>query len=501
LIQIADFSGKRFSKAVLVLFALALALPILSVTTYPVHAQGTFDVYVSAYDLTNATAATVDIQIFTVSQGNTPLTISGLDDYQSYAFTADATDNFGHSFIRWEVNGYYYLDTTLYVSYAFAYANIVAVYEGSAIPPPGTGNGNYTIRGLYSESSGVLIGNVTVTAYYDTPRAPEVFTVYSTYGYYNYSTSDVPEHFHFELGASDREYWPEPDEISGTINVFNDTLASYTVNFMDQVGVLNSNPYITFKEYVNGTLSTVEKRVVDSQKSIEASLVDGRKYALYIEGVDGSYSYGDLLMTGSLAVQLVIRGVDFPKETLLLQKYVHVYVTRNFGTGALDGVLTVNYEDTKLETLSVVIHVNYLNGTNVLSTTYLSNQSFSFSYSALDSESYQVNVTASTSEFGTINYKQVLVKEGGVSSPWSLSFMGNIAGLESAYFIPALLIIFVAGCFSELTSEVAAVLTCIVAIILAWMGWIPIGSGALVAALAFAVMGGIVTARRRMIFS
>ena len=64
--------------------------------------------------------------------------------------------------------------------------------------------------------------------------------------------------------------------------------------------------------------------------------------------------------------------------------------------------------------------------------------------------------------------------------------------------IPALLIIFVAGCFSELTSEVAAILTVIVAIVLTSLGWIDIGQGAIISALALAVMSGIIAAKRRM---
>jgi hypothetical protein len=58
--------------------------------------------------------------------------------------------------------------------------------------------------------------------------------------------------------------------------------------------------------------------------------------------------------------------------------------------------------------------------------------------------------------------------------------------------------LFAAGCFSALNAEVGAIMLVIVAIILTWMGWIPIPGGALVAGLFLAVLMGLVYSKRRV---
>lgn len=227
------------------------------------------------------------------------------------------------------------------------------------------------------------------------------------------------------------------------------------------------------------------------------SLLNGRTYQLVIGNQYYSYTYGNLLMTPVTSVQLVLRGVDFPKDSLLLYQYVHAYALRDYLNPI--GAITVSYEDTENQTTSVTIQIKYDNGTVADTQTFTGNQTFSYTWnSAVNATNYQVIVNVTHSAYGTFYFKQYLLGEyTKPTSPFSLDAFGTLPGIETAWFLPALLIIFVAACFSELTSEVACVLTALTAIFLAAIGFIPISTGALVTALALGVMAGVISVRRR----
>ncbi len=350
----------------------------------------------------------------------------------------------------------------------------------------------FTFYGVYDETTGLLTDqNCTVTVYFAEAQPNYEFT-------FNVSHYYVPpyqvRYFHFELGAYDREYWVEPDEYISAIYVFNDTLTGYTINFLDFCGALQTSPYVTAQFYINGTLMTMDKRKVDAQGSITISLVNTRKYVIKLSGSGTTYTWGDLLMTDQLTIQLVLKAILFPKETLLTYRYLRVYAFRELNTPT--GTITTYYEDTKAATTSVAIYINYKNGTNAFNITETAH-SFSLAWSnAANDTDYQIVAEISHELYGDMTWKQYLPR-GMSEAPWSLAFLGVSFPFESAYLLPALLIVFVAGCFSVLNAEVAAILTVITAIILTYMGWIPISTGSLVTAFAFAILMGLSYAKRR----
>lgn len=353
---------------------------------------------------------------------------------------------------------------------------------------------NYGFYGVFDETTGLqTTDGCTVYVYSTTSDVPNSqFTLNGTY-LYNSSGFTV-SHFMFDLGSHTREYWIANGETEANIYVFNDTLTDYVINFMDMSGLLDTSRFIEAKYYVNGSLFTVEKRMVDSQNSIAMSLVNGRIYQFYIQ--PNNYLYGDVLMTATTGVQLILRGVDFPKETLLEYRYVHAWAVRDFLNPI--GAITVSFEDVNEQTTSVLIEISY---NNTLAYNYTStDQRFSVSWlEAVNSTDYLVTVTITHSVMGELEYKYFLRGQNSLTeAPFSLAFLGSI-GIETAYFFPALLIVFVAACFSELTAEIASVLTVIIAVLLTVLGWIPIASSLLVSGMAFAILGGVVTVRRRII--
>jgi hypothetical protein len=357
---------------------------------------------------------------------------------------------------------------------------------------------------LNEDNTGVLLtGNVIVTPYVTSGAGDLPFSFTGTYIYnatapilyftYDWNNTATGITYH-------REYWIDSADntAGGTYNIFfsESPMPTYIISFMDQVGLLRTYPNIELQKNINGVYYTIDKRPVDSQNIVTMDLKNGDRYRVVFGNGATKTVYGDLTTTATTGIQLVIRGVDFPKETLLLYQYVHASAIRDFLNPT--GAITVSYEDLTNKTTSVTVTITS-NGTLVLTQAF-TNQTFSYTWTGVpNATSYEVTVAIVHQTFGSFNYKYYLLGEyQKASEPFSLSFLGSSMGISTAVLIPALLIIFVAGCFSEITAETAAVLTVIVAIILSALGWIEISQAAIITALALSVLAGIVTAKRRM---
>jgi hypothetical protein len=364
---------------------------------------------------------------------------------------------------------------------------------------------NYYLMGPLNEATAAwLPGNMTVTAHlWAGGIGAEPTVSINSSATYNLTTSYPVRYFSFdynETGVNQhREYWLDTSDTTNATyrGWFSpDTLNSYTISFLDYTGRLQDYPYVLTKAYVLGVLSTVEKRRVDVQNIVLNNLREGDSYSIVYSNGVSSFTYGDLTTTATSGIQLILRGVDFPKETLLLYQYVHASAIRDFLNPT--GAITVSYEDLTSQTTSVTVTIAS-NGTTVYSNVFIS-QLFSYTWNnAVNATNYEVTVSIVHATFGSFSYKYYLLGEyEKASDPFSLAFLGSTMGISTAVLIPALLIIFVSGCFSEITAETAAVLTVIVAIILSALGWIEISQAAIITALALSVLAGIVTAKRRL---
>lgn len=353
----------------------------------------------------------------------------------------------------------------------------------------------HVFHGLYDETTGLLTGAVDITIHY-TDHAPATFEVNGTFATYFEATV---EYVSFDLGSVTREYWISSDfSISDPLNIyiFNETLTTYTISFLDLAGVLDDYPFVEAQRRVNGTFHIVEKRKVDVENKIVMNLMNGVKYNLVIK--DGStYTFGDLLVTSTTSIQLTLKGIEFPKETLLTYKYVRIYGIRAWGASGT-GNITITYEDTLELTTSVKIDVNYKNGSNAYTHTETSD-SFSHVWSsALNNTDYAVVCTITHERYGSYEWKQYFARTFSTGPPWGLDFLGDSLPFATSIIIPMFLILFVAGCFSQINAEVGAFMSVVTALILTYMGWINIPAGYLITALCFAILMAIIYSKRRV---
>lgn len=407
----------------------------------------------------------------------------------NYTFVSEASlvySDVGYVFNNWIMNGSAYstdASITLNVTDATTLQANYTAYSA----------GLFHFYGPYNETSGLLIDeNVTVVAHY--LGAPNYEFAFNTSWVYppDYSVQ------YFEFVYSDnttRYYWIDPSELISSIYIFKaDDPSSYLINFLDYTGILQTYPYVTAQTYINGTLFTVEKCKADEQNNIILSLIPGSKYELTIGNEDTNYIYGDFLATGSTSVQLILRAVELPKETILIYKYLTFYAYRNFTSNTI----TFFYNDTKLDTTSLSLVIYDSDGLEAYSDTYTADTVTLAWTGGTNTTSYNIQVTVEHGDYGTVEWSQYLASQfGGSVAMFDFSFLGDWS-FDMTYLFPTILILFAACCFSALNAEVGAIIVSIIAILLTIIGWIPIPVGSLVAAFALSILMALVYNKRRV---
>jgi len=349
----------------------------------------------------------------------------------------------------------------------------------------------WAFTGPYDENTGYSYGSggVNVTAYFSDGNISETFLVdYS----YVFSHDSVPLYFYMNT-STPREYWLSPNETSFDFEIYDQSLTTYTIVFLDLAGALDDYPFVEAQRYVNGSLRSIEKKRVDEEQKITMALVSGAKYNLIIQ--DGaSYTFGDLLATSATTIQLTLKGIMFPKEVELVYRYIRIYGVRQWGLP--NGNITITYEDTLELTNSVNIYINYKNGTNAYNATETAD-SFSHTWSSANNlTDYAVLCTIDHARHGSYNWRQYFPQSFTSTAPWGLDFLGTFP-FDSSVIIPLFIIMAVAGVFSQVNAEASAFFAVVTAIILTMLNWIAIPAGALITAFCLAVLMAIVYSKRR----
>jgi len=353
--------------------------------------------------------------------------------------------------------------------------------------------GGYSFYGVFNETTGFPTGTTcNVTAHF-IGNLTDSFLVNGSYTYYPAST---PLFFVFELGTYDREWWVGELETS-TIYIFTEEpnlMLTYTVAFLDFGGVLDDYPIVEARRLINGTYHVVDKRQVDEEQKIIFNLMNGQKYQICLRN-GASHTFGDLQLTDTTSIQLILKAVDFPKDTLRVYRYVRIYAEREWGIP--NGNISITYQDTLELTNSVDIYINYRNGTNAYNATEVTDSFVHTWTSASNTTDYAVVCEIDHARYGVYEWRQWLPQNIGSTPPWGLEFLGNLP-FDSYVIIPSLIILIVAGVFSQINAEVGAFLAVIMGAFFTLMGWLPIPSGSLITAFCFAVLMALVYSKRRV---
>jgi len=334
---------------------------------------------------------------------------------------------------------------------------------------------NFFFHGLYDENSGVYKTAseraVNVTAYWSDGTVADIFEVNGTQPK---SFTSSPQYFVFDLGSVNREYWlsaAEGDAETVNIYIFNASLAEYTVTFVDYVGALSTYSWVTASRYVNGTLTVMDKRKVDTQSKVVLAMQIGKTYTIKVEATVGvPFVWGDLTTTTDGTIELTVKGIEFPSDISLTYRYVRAYGYRYSFNSTHDSITHV-YLDTKANTVSVTVSIYDTNDTLMNTYTYDDTDSFSYTWSeATANTTYRSSVTISHGDYGTLTFKQVFA--GALDGEQiDVSFLGSFAGVDMADMFPTAIIIILATCFSAATAGVGGVIVVMFAGAMTWIGW------------------------------
>jgi hypothetical protein len=372
---------------------------------------------------------------------------------------------------------------------------------------------SYTFYGPYDEYYGYdwhYLGNrwVQIIAHFENQSSLIATLGFNTTLSYTYTPATQPLYFSYlvlyeispMVGAYERQYWLSADETTGeyTIYAIADTqYTEYTINFLDYVSLLTDYPYVEAQLLMNDTYNIVERIPVDSTNTVVMTLQQGIHYRLVLGDGTTEFIFGDFAPSSVTSVQLTLKGADFPKETLLMYPYVTFYGVRAFATPY--GSIAIYYNDTKAMTTSFTATITETDGTIVDTYSTVANTVNYNWTSAVNATIYIVTVEVEHSEYGDVSWTQTFANQAGDNAAlFSLGFLGSWF-FDTGFLLPALIVLLVAACFSALNAEVGAVLTCIAALALSYMGWLPIGAGSMVAAFSFAILMALLYNRRRVV--
>lgn len=356
--------------------------------------------------------------------------------------------------------------------------------------------------------------NATVTVHFSSGTTTSTFDVNSSMGYVTYTAGSMPLYFSYDLSAIygtnvTREYWLSADEQNMTSGTF-DWLSIYapidkeltpiTFNVFgfSSIEAFDGGAFLLIDTVYPSGMHAIEKRPIDSLGDIVCMLQANTVYEVSIETADGGtvYSLGQV-STVTSTITLSASSVSFSSESLLKYPYVSFYGYREFSNPF--GYIVINYNDTKASTTSFSLSISDMDNVVVYSYGPVVANTVSVNWtSAVNATIYKVDVTVTHGLYGDLSWTQTFGNQAGDNAAlFSLAFLGDWA-FDTSFLLPALIVLLVAACFSALNAEVGAVLTCIAALVLSYMGWLPIGAGALVAAFSFAILMALLYNRRRV---
>ncbi|RLG68823.1 MAG: hypothetical protein DRO11_08545, partial [Methanobacteriota archaeon] len=257
----------------------------------------------------------------------------------------------------------------------------------------------------------------------------------------------------------------------------------------DYVG-LSSQDLIKIATIVNGTERIVEQKPFS--QSLNFVMQKGRIYNLIVDSTYGTYCFGSI--TPAQRTELgpfIITSLNFPEDVKVTYRYVLFYAYRdNYGN------IIFQYQDKLGQTNSLTVTLKFINGTLVYQQTFTTND-LMLNLTSNENETYAIFAESQHASLGTLGWNDILVgKFASARNPWNLDILGSFP-IPTKYLIPLLFLLCLMGCFSALTSAEGLFVTCVVAGVFAYIGWLPLSYTSIIIMLSLTVMYAIIQYKKK----
>jgi len=345
----------------------------------------------------------------------------------------------------------------------------------------------YTFLGMFSEQTGLLIGNATVTVY--SPfLSPFNVTVN---GSATVNLQYMPSYFQIQLGYNYSRYYT-PIYPTETICVFQpeSPYTTYYVGITDFLGMRNA----TVESYVslNGTTFTVERRPFTPNNKIPFTLTQFTQYGFRVRCSQGTYDFGSWI-TGdpSLLISFTVSPANFPFQTITYGNLSISVLRRN------DTWVEILYADSGNETVSVTVQMYYRDN-SVLTLLWTGSEptESGYTYNWYDANryvDYVASVTVVHSVHGTLHWAFPL-PDPLIAPGLDLSIFG-VFPFESRQLVGFVLVLLLFACFSVREAHVGLLLSIGLAAFLTYVQWLALSWSAISICLCLAVLWAL--SRRR----
>jgi len=305
-----------------------------------------------------------------------------------------------------------------------AVSSIYSEDYGSADPKPS----------LYIEYYESVATYVFTDTYYEngTLYTPAVEVTATGEGYiYTFNTSGgitqyydpEPTLFNWDIGGGySRPIYSVGSE-NITVTIPDDSFAVYSFDIRDYtLSVDVEGGYLEAYRTINGTETLIERAAIrDTIDAVSLNLVTNRVYRIRIRLTDDTvYDFGYFTPGVDTERTLVIDELEYDDYAHVYSKYITVEATRPNAT-----YIQVNYEDTKSHTTSILVEIQYRNGTQIYNTTVAAATAQVNWYDAVNTTDYRVLVNATHPSYANgVIYRRTLNGEIDTSDAPDFSPIG-----------------------------------------------------------------------------
>jgi len=269
----------------------------------------------------------------------------------------------------------------------------------------------------------------------------------------------------------------------------------YDIQLQDYIG-LTSSDYLESLIQVNQTEFLVERKPITTN-TLPFALKFGGVYIFRVTTEDyGTYVFGVVSPGQTSLIPLVLNPIDFPREILVVYKYVRFDAYREEIETSPYSQIIFKYNDTLGDTLSLKVSLLYRNRTVFYTNTYYYTDTLQLTMPCDNTTNYIVKAELNHLRLGSWGWSKPIPIFGTGKSPFDLEIFGDLP-IPGTSIVALGIILIIAGAFSTVTSELGIFLAALVTCFFVFIKWLPIPPESTLVFMSLAIIYAVVRSRQK----